>query len=140
MGSFDAGNLEAWLGRTEVRDDVLDPGRIAALAATLDRDEPPPRPGDPVPPAGHWVYFWDGVPHAGLGPDGHPRRGGFLPPVPLPHRMWAGGRIAWQAPLRLGEPARRRSTIARIDPKQGRSGALVFVQVRHEITQGGGTS
>jgi 3-methylfumaryl-CoA hydratase len=133
----DSAALRSWIGRTDVRHDVLAPARVAALAATLDWDDPAPVEGEAAPPGAHWLYFWSPAPGRELGPDGHPRRGDFLPPVPLARRMWAGGRIVWHGPLRLGRHAIRRSTIADVTSKQGRSGVLVFVTVAHEIEQDG---
>jgi 3-methylfumaryl-CoA hydratase len=106
---------------------------VRNLSATLDRDDPPPAPGTELPPLWHWLYFLPGQRQGELGPDGHPRRGGFLPPVPLPRRMWAGGRLQWHAPLRVGEAVQRTSTIASVAHKPGRSGDLVFVVVRHAL-------
>lgn len=105
----------------------------AALAAVLDRDDAPPRPGEPLAPLWHWLYFLPATRQSQLGEDGHARRGGFLPPVPLARRMWAGSRLEFQRPLRLGTRATRRSRIAGVEHKRGRSGDLVFVQVEHEI-------
>ncbi len=133
IGRMDLSNLQAWVGRTESRTDLVTAAPLAGLAATLDRDDPPPVAGTPLPPLWHWAYFVPLTPARDIGPDGHARRGGFLPPVPLPRRMWAGGRLEFRQPLRVGEAATRRSTIARVDGKHGRSGALVFVTVRHEI-------
>ena len=87
-----------------------------------------------LPPLWHWVYFTPSARRSALGPDGHPARGGFLPPVALPNRMWAGGRLAFHQPLRLGEAVERRSRIVRCDRKHGRSGELVFVTVRHAVS------
>jgi 3-methylfumaryl-CoA hydratase len=129
--------LEAWVGRTESRNDVVTAWPAVALAATLDRHDPAPGPGEALPPGWHWLYFLEAAPASELGPDGHPKRGGFLPPVALPRRMWAGGRIEFRRPLRVGEAIRRESTIQSIAPKQGRSGSLVFVTVRHSISCGG---
>jgi len=131
---MDIEHLKTWTGRQEMLDDHLGLFPPAALSATLDRDDPNPAEGDPLPPLWHWLYFLPRARQSEIGPDGHPRRGGFLPPVPLPRRMWAGGRLAFHAPLHLGEPVRRTSTIADISAKSGRSGTLVFVLVRHEIT------
>jgi 3-methylfumaryl-CoA hydratase len=121
-----------WLGRSERRSDLATAAPLAALAATLDRDDPDPVPGSEVPPLWHWLYFLPLARQSEIGPDGHPRRGGFLPPVPLPRRMWAGSRLDFAHPLRVGEEVVRTSRIVGIDSKQGRSGALVFVTVRHE--------
>ena len=126
-------DLGNWIGREEVTDDVATAAPLGGLAATLDRDEAPPAVGDTVPPGGHWLYFLPRAPQSGLGPDGHPRRGGFLPPVPLPRRMWAGSRIEFPGVLRVGDAIRRRSRIHDVTQKSGKSGALVFVVVRHEI-------
>ncbi len=125
-------DLRAWIGRSETATDVIAPGPARALAATLDL---PQRfeAGDALPPPWHWQYFLSMGPLSDVGPDGHPRRGGFLPPVPLPRRMWAGSRIAFAQRLRIGDVATRTSTIADVTAKEGRTGALVFVKVRHEI-------
>jgi 3-methylfumaryl-CoA hydratase len=126
--------LEDWIGKTETRADLISPTPMAALSATLDRDDPPPRPGDPLPPAWHWLYFLPLHRQSELGRDGHPERGGFLPPVPLPRRMWAGSRMEFHRALRVGEPVTRTSRIASVKHKEGRTGSLVFVLVRHEIS------
>ena len=129
--------LEAWVGRTDSRSDVVTAWPAVALAATLDRRDPEPKSGDALPPGWHWLYFLEAKPASELGPDGHPKRGGFLPPVELPRRMWAGGRIEFNRPLRVGDEIRRDSRILSIEPKQGRSGSLVFVTVRHTVSTGG---
>ena len=131
-------NYDAWIGRREDHADTITAAPLAALAATLDRDDPPPGPGSPVPPLWHWLYFLPMARQSELGPDGHPRRGGFLPPVALPRRMWAGGRLQFERPLRVGEIATRRSEIASVATKSARSGPLVFVTVRHEISTAAG--
>jgi 3-methylfumaryl-CoA hydratase len=123
-----------WIGRTERRDDTITPTPLAALAATLDRDDPAPQPGSPVPPLWHWLYFLPLHRQSELGPDGHARRGTFLPPVELPRRMWAGGRLRFERALRVGETATRTSRITAIARKAARSGPLVFVTVQHEIS------
>lgn len=127
-------DYSAWVGRSETRHDLIAAAPLAGLAATLDRDDPPPTAGTPVPPLWHWIYFNPQVPAREIGPDGHPRRGGFLPPVALPRRMWAGGRLDFHQPLRVGEQGVRTSTIRSVSAKSGRSGALVFVTVRHEVS------
>ena len=133
----DTADLARWAGRTERRADRVTPVPLAALAATLDRDDPPPTEGGAIPPLRHWLYFLPLAPTHELGPDGHPRRGGFLPPVPLPRRMWAGGRLEFRRALRVGDAIERTSTIVSVETKQGRSGTLVFVLVRHEIAAAG---
>ncbi|AOB29393.1 acyl-CoA dehydrogenase [Bordetella sp. H567] len=130
-----AAPLEDWLDKTETVQDLITPFPLAALAATLERSDP----GGVVPPLWHWLYFLPVTPMGDVGPDGHARRGGFLPPVPLPRRMWAGGRLTFHAPLREGERAARTSTIAHIEDKTGRSGRLVFVTVQHRYAVDGET-
>ncbi|HZQ61969.1 MAG TPA: MaoC family dehydratase N-terminal domain-containing protein [Casimicrobiaceae bacterium] len=137
MTTVDGDALKAWVGRSERLDDVVTPTPLAALAATLDRDEPPPAPGTPIAPLRHWLYFLPIHRWSDLGPDGHPRRGGFLPPVPLPRRMWAGGRLEFRRAPRVGDAITRESRIASVDVKQGRTGTLVFVLVQHEIATEG---
>jgi 3-methylfumaryl-CoA hydratase len=134
---LDLDHLRQWLGRTEQRTDEVTAMPLAALAATLDRDDPLPGPGSEVPPLWHWLYFAAVARQSELGPDGHPKRGGFLPPVPLPRRMFAGGRLEFLRPLRVGDRITRTSKVMRVDGKQGRSGALVFVMVRHEFESSG---
>jgi 3-methylfumaryl-CoA hydratase len=138
MMELDRQALEAWVGRSEVRSDVIDARPVTLLSATLDRDDPAPRRGDPLPPLWHWLYFLPVDRESEVGPDGHARRGGFLPPVPLPRRMWAGSRIEWQRPLVIGDEVSRRSRIASVTSKRGRSGELVFVVVRHELSTAAG--
>jgi 3-methylfumaryl-CoA hydratase len=121
-------SLQDWMGKSEVHKDLITEFPLTALAATLDRDTP-----TVLPPLWHWLYFLPVAPLSELGADGHPERGGFLPPVPLPGRMWAGGRLTFHAPLKPGQRALRTSTIDNIEDKTGRSGRLVFVTVRHEI-------
>ncbi|MEX2408820.1 MAG: MaoC family dehydratase N-terminal domain-containing protein, partial [Rhodovibrionaceae bacterium] len=108
------------------------------MQAALGDPRPPLTAGDALPPLWHWLYFWEVAASESLGLDGHAARGEFLPPLPLPRRMWAGGRIAFHAPLRLGEAVQRRSAIASVTQKQGRSGPLAFVTVKHEIGPPGG--
>jgi len=126
-------DLTAWVGRTETAHDILDPARSNALCAAVGAPASHPA-GAPLPLLHHWLYFWDVRPPLGLGVDGHPARGGFLPPVPLPRRMWAGGRLSFIRPLLLGEAVSRVSTILKVEAKSGRSGNLVFVTVRHELS------
>jgi len=122
-----------WIGRSETRHDVFGPTPVAALNATLDRPTERVESGMPLPPLWHWLYFLPLHRHSEIGADGHAKRGGFLPPVQLPRRMWAGSQFEFRAPLRVGDRAERRSTIADVTVKEGRSGQLVFVKVRHEI-------
>jgi len=124
--------FSAWVGRTEERRDRLDPSRSNVLLAAIGQPETRAE-GDPLPPLHHWLHFWEAKTPDQTGVDGHAKRGGFLPPIALPRRMWAGGRLIFRRPLALGADVRRLSTIDRIEEKTGRSGTLIFVTVRHEI-------
>ncbi|MEQ6472822.1 MaoC family dehydratase N-terminal domain-containing protein [Comamonas sp. wu1-DMT] len=127
--------LQSWQERSETMSDVITAAPLRALSATLDRDDPVPEDGSAVPALWHWLYFLPHARQSEIGPDGHPRRGGFLPPVPLPRRMWAGGRLRWEAdnPLRVGQEVQRISTIRSVLHKTGRSGELLFVLVEHRF-------
>ncbi|HVF64237.1 MAG TPA: MaoC family dehydratase N-terminal domain-containing protein [Casimicrobiaceae bacterium] len=122
-----------WIGRSETGSDVLASSPYAALCATLDYDVDRPTPGTPLPPLWHWLYFLPLARRSQIGHDGHPRRGGFLPPIPLPRRMWAGSQLEFCSPLCIGDECTRTSTIHAIEQKHGRSGTLIFVKLRHEI-------
>lgn len=128
-------SLREWIGREQVLEDEIAAAPGRALSATLECEAPPVAAGSIVPPLWHWLYFLRPCPASEVDADGHPRRGGFLPPVALPRRMWAGGRLEWACdnPLKMGETARRISRIKSISEKQGRSGPLVFVTVLHEV-------
>lgn len=130
----------SWIGRTDTATDVIQAERVAALWATLDRAGPPPVEGEALPPLWHWLYFWTIVRRSGLGPDGHPRLGGFLPELDGVRRMWAGSRVDFHKALPIGAAVERRSTIEDVAEKTGRSGPLVFVTVRHEIADGAGVA
>jgi len=125
--------FQEWIGRQESIDDLVTPTPIAALSATLNWPAERPAAGTLVPPLWHWLYFLPLAQQSEIGEDGHPRRGGFLPPVPLPRRMWAGSQLQFHAPLRVGDLITRTSTIADVTEKSGRTGSLVFVKVRHDI-------
>ncbi|MGB0798378.1 MAG: FAS1-like dehydratase domain-containing protein [Planktomarina sp.] len=128
--------LQDWVGRRETSHDTLRQQPARFMQATLDIT-PDLTEGDALPPLWHWLYFLDAAPAHALGRDAHPKRGGFLPPVSLPRRMWAGGRLTFNAPLILGQDVNRTSTIKSVNEKQGRSGNLCFVTVEHQIFQGG---
>lgn len=128
---------DSWVGRSQGVTDVLEPARSNALDLALG-GEGALKAGDPLPLLHHWLYFWDVKAPEGLGVDGHPAKGGFLPPVALPRRMWAGGRLTFHKPLLLGASVTRTSTITAVNEKTGRSGTLVFVTVRHELDGGEG--
>ena len=130
-------DVAQWIGRTETADDVVTATPYAALSATLDRDPVHPVPGTPLPPLWHWLYFLPLVKRSEVSDDGHAKRGGFLPPVPLPRRMWAGSQLEFLAPICVGDELTRTSTIDDVTRKSGRSGELVFVKVRHEIRRVG---
>ncbi len=122
-------SYDEYIGKSETRGDEVWPRLIQGMAATLGVSVP-----ETLPPLWHWMLFQDWVPPDQLGPDGHSRRGGFLPPVhDLPRRMWAGGRVTFRGALRPGEAVSRTSTILAVTEKQGGSGRLVFVTVRHVI-------
>ena len=127
--------LQDWVGRSQTLADVLTPAPARALAATLNRlDLLELAPGDAIQPLWIWLSFLPLAPASQIGTDGHPRRGGFLPPIDLPRRMWAGSRCRFHAPLRLGAAVERTSTIAKISEKAGKAGSMVFVTVssRHD--------
>ena len=130
---MDIDHLKTWIGRTETIEDRITPVPVQALSATLDRDDPMPKHGDVLPRLWHWLYFLPIARASQIGPDGHPKRGGFLPPVELPRRMWAGGRYMFARDLHIGEAITRTSTILDVTAKTGRTGRLVFVRVGHEI-------
>lgn len=131
-------DLQDWVGRSEERQDMIQVERCVALQAALDDGSAALGDGDALPPLWHWLYFWDIAARSGLGRDGHPALGGFLPPVGPARRMWAGSRVSFPGVLRLGEPATRVSTIESVAEKSGRTGKLVFVTVRHELSGSGG--
>ena len=135
---FSIDHLRSWIGRSETLRDHVGATQVAQMSATLDRDDPCPVRGDALPPLWHWMYFAAVARHRELGDDGHPKRGGFLPPVPLPRRMWAGGRLTFERALRVGDDIARTSTVKDVVGKQGRSGQMVFVTVGHEISDATG--
>lgn len=133
-------HLQGWVGKIETLVDDITAVPLRGLSATLDRADRPPESGTPVPPLWHWLYFLPQPVRSEIGPDGHARRGGFLPPVPLPRRMWAGGRLQWVQgnPPVVGDAVTRISRIESVTHKSGRSGDLVFVLVKHEISNARG--
>ena len=130
--------LQEWIGREEQADDEVALACARRVAALLDRSAQEIRRGTAIP--GHWyvMLFAPTAPQSALGPDGHPAKGQFLPPVPLPRRMFAGRRTWFHLPLNIGEAVTRVSRIQAITPKQGRSGEMCFVTVRHEISSPAG--
>ena len=131
---LDVAHLKTWIGRQETISDIVAPWPVAALAALLDRDDPYPTPDTHLPPGGHWLYFKAAARQSEIGSDGHPKRGGFLPLVPLARRMWAGGRIEFLRPIRIGDTVTRISRIGDVFLKEGKTGPLAFVRVDHEIS------
>jgi 3-methylfumaryl-CoA hydratase len=130
---IDLPHLRRWIGRHQEDQDVLSVRHARLMAATLGLEPEALHEGARLPPLWHWLYFLEARLPAELGRDGHPARGGFLPPVPLANRMWAGGRVAFLAPLPLGATVAKRSEVTAVEHKTGRSGELVFVTVRHEL-------
>jgi 3-methylfumaryl-CoA hydratase len=124
--------LRTWIGRTQAEQEFVSPRLAQQLAATLDYEDAP-RAGSPLPPLWHWALFPHIVSQPQVGVDGHPKRGGFLPPVPLPRRMWAGSRVRFERPLVVGSLVTRTSQIVDVAAKEGRTGKLVFVRLRHEL-------
>jgi 3-methylfumaryl-CoA hydratase len=123
------------VGATETSTDTVWPFLLDRMAATLGCDSPADRV---LPPLWHWMLFQNWVPRGRIGADGHPQRGGFLPALPeLPRRMWAGSRLTYAGELHAGDDVTRVSTITAITEREGRSGRLVFVTVRHEIARDG---
>ena len=131
---MDTANLKAWIGKSTESQDDITAFPVKALSATLDREDAPPVHGDALPPLWHWLYFLPLHKQSELGIDGHANRGGFLPPVPLPRRMWAGGRLRFHQPLRLGDAVSKTSTILDVSAKAGRTGSLAFVTVEHRYS------
>lgn len=137
MSQVDITHLRQWVGREVTSTDTLSVRQARLMAATLGLPQAALQPGTVLPPLWHWIYFLEGLPPAELGRDGHPARGGFLPPVPLANRMWAGGDVQFHGELPLGATVEKRSRIEAVDHKVGRSGDLVFVSVRHELISEG---
>ena len=134
MSEIDLETFRSWTGRRREEHDHIGAWPVRAMRATLDEPGGEPAAGEPLPPAWHWLYFLEATAASAIAHDGHARRGDFLPPVPLPRRMWAGGRIEWRASLRVGDAATRTSEIVAVEPKRGRTGTLVFVTVRHTLS------
>jgi 3-methylfumaryl-CoA hydratase len=138
--ALDLDHLRQWVGRTEQTSDVVTAHLVKGLRATLFMEIGAAKPGDAAPWTAHWCLAQPVYPMSQLGPDGHPTRGGFLPPVPLPRRMWAGGELEFFEPLRVGDEMTRSSRISDVTMKSGSTGVLCFVSVEHEITTPRGTA
>ena len=134
-------NIENWINRSETLTDTVTGTPFAALSATLDcpttHAAARPSTGTVLPYLWHWLYFLPIAAQSEIGEDGHPKRGGFLPPVALPRRMWAGSEFEFYEPLRVGDTIERTSTIEDVKEKTGRTGSLIFVRVRHEVRRNG---
>lgn len=131
---IDLDHLRGWIGRQETTTEAVTPDLVRRFRATFDIGGPPVQPGEAVI---HWCLGQPAATTAALGPDGHPARGGFLPPVPLPRRMWAGGAVRFTGDLRVGQMMERLSRIADVTLREGRSGSLCFVTVEHLISAAG---
>ncbi len=136
----DVDHLRQWIGRTEEKTDIVTAHLVAGLRSVLFLDVGKPKDGDAAPFTAHWCLAQPVFPMSMLGPDGHPTRGGFLPPVPLPRRMWAGGAINFVEPLRVGDVVTRTSRIKDFALKPGSTGLLCFVSVDHVFKTPRGTA
>lgn len=132
--------FQNWIGKSQSTSSLLTTAPLEGLAATLERDGAAFSDGDALPPLWHWLYFLAPSKQSELAEDGHPKRGDFLPPIPLPRRMWAGSRFKFIRPLLVGENIQRRSTIKSIKLKDGRTGKLAFVCVEHELSDSSGVA
>ena len=137
---LDLDHLRQWIDRSTEATDIVTAQLVKGLRATLFQDVGEPKKGDAAPFTVHWCLAQPVFPMSMLGPDGHPTRGGFLPPVPLPRRMWAGGEIEFLQPLRVGDESTRTSRIADVQVKTGSTGTLCFVSVEHSISSPRGTA
>src|SRR3954452_22078978 len=137
---LDLDHLRQWIGRTSEASDIVTAQLVKGLRATLFQEIGDPKPGDAAPWTVHWCLAQPVFPMSQLSEDGHPTRGGFLPPVPLPRRMWAGGELELFDALRVGDEAKRSSRISDVTMKSGSTGVLCFVSVEHVITTSRGTA
>jgi 3-methylfumaryl-CoA hydratase len=132
--NLDIAYFQTWIGRESVETDVATADPLRRLTTLLDHEDRLPASGESLPPLSHWLYFLPRFKQSDLKPDGHGELSGHLPPIPLPRRMWAGSRFTFHAPLRIGDAMTRRSKVAKVDLKEGRSGELVFLTLEHEIS------
>src|ERR1700726_3281974 len=137
---LDLDHLRQWIGRSSQASDIVTAQLVKGLRATLFQEVGEPKAGDAAPWTVHWCLAQPVFPMSALGPDGHPTRGGFLPPVPLPRRMWAGGELEFIDALRVGDESTRKSRISDVTMKTGSTGTLCFVSVEHEVTMARGTA
>lgn len=136
MSDLDIKHLRQWIGREVRKTELVTDAMVDRFKATFDQ-EGAAKDGDPAPIMIHLCVAPPAAPTIGLGPDGHPARGGFLPPVPLPRRMWAGGAFTFHDDIRVGERVTRRSTIRDVTVKEGRTGTLCFVTIDHSLDSAG---
>ncbi len=129
--NLDTHYLRQWIGKHETIEETISAEPLRRLRAILDLEPEAITEGDEIPPLWHWVYFLKPVRASELGRDGHAVLGDFMPPVPLPRRMWAGGKVIFNAAIRVGEIARRESRVRDVRLKKGRTGKLCFVEVEH---------
>jgi 3-methylfumaryl-CoA hydratase len=140
MPEYNIDKLQNWVGRSETVEDVISLATIENMNATLGRASNELKVGDPLPPSWQWLFFNRGVAPDSLGRDGHVAKSNFAPPMPLPRRMWAGNKVEVTKSLTIGQPAKRLTVIEEITEKNGRSGQLVFLRERSEITDENGGS
>jgi 3-methylfumaryl-CoA hydratase len=138
VSAIDIDYLKQWIGREEREGDIACAAPLAGLAGMLDHDAPPWPDGE-LPPLGHWLFFLPKARQSSIAEDGHPQRGALLPPVPLQRRMWAGGSLVFHAPIRIGRPLERHTSVRDVSLKSGGSGEMVFVVLQHEISDADGT-
>lgn len=130
--------LKGWIDRSGTRNDAAIAASLNTLAASLDHEATVHQEGDELPPLWHWTCFRPSPRQPQLGHDGHPLKGGLLPPIPWPQRMWAGSPIEFRRPLRVGDALSRTSTITDVSLKVGRTRSLTFIKLRHEVSNAAG--
>jgi 3-methylfumaryl-CoA hydratase len=140
LASVATNDFQDWIGRQTQSRDVVTGAALAGLAALLDRGDRTPPTGARIPPLGHWFFCLPHTTQGEIGPDGLPNKDSFSPPVPLPRRMWAGGRLRFHHAVHVGDEITRTSTIRNVQPKHGRNGALVFLTMQHEIANARGVA
>ena len=133
-------NLQDWVGKTEEIQDRIYTTPVKALALTLNYKDFEAKAGNPLPEIWYWLYFLPMAPMSEVGTDGHPKRGGFLPPITLERRMWAGSSLKFYQDLIIGEEISKTSEIIKISEKEGKAGTLVFVTVKHLIQSARGVA
>ncbi len=140
--NLDTDFLRTWIGKSQTETDIITAAPLRMMRATMDLPQAKldmaSQASDSLPPLWHWLYFLPSPQQSELGEDGHAKRGGFLPPVPLPRRMWAAGQLEFFHDLALGDKITRTSTIDDVTVKSGRTGSLCFVRVRHEVSNQNG--